>query len=53
MLALVLAPMIFMAKPDPAPAHPCPLAQTTQTAQHAPPAAARKLGELPDADVTA
>ena len=50
MLALVLAPVLTFVSPSP-PAHPCPLPQTQQTSQTAPPSAAHKLGDLPDADM--
>ena len=49
MLALVLAPIITMVTPPPAPT--CNLPQTTPTAQHAPSTRVQRLGDLPDADM--
>lgn len=47
MLAIVLAPMVVLASP---PAHSCGVPQATSTANHAP-LHARKLGDLPDAEM--
>jgi hypothetical protein len=48
MIALVLAPLIAVVPPPPAPA--CGPTPTTPTAQHAP-VRAQKLGDLPDAEM--
>jgi len=48
MIALVLAPLIAVVPPPPAP--DCGPAPATPTAQHAP-VRARKLGDLPDAEM--
>ena len=48
MIALILAPLVVLAPPPPQPA--CAAPQMTATAQHAP-LQARKLADLPDAEM--
>lgn len=50
MIALVLAPIVTMVQPAAPPPTRCALPQATATANHAP-MRARKLGELPDAEM--